>query len=66
MHFFKKLIDTSFFCSIHSFDLIFKVLLQLSITYIILELKIYTNTIVKYNSYIDTTKTLKSMRIARY
>ena len=30
--------------------------------YIILELKIYTNKIVKYNNYIDTTKTLRTVR----
>ena len=42
--------------------LIFKVLLQLSINYKILEHEIYTNTIVKYNNYIDTTKTLRIIR----
>ena len=42
--------------------LIFKVLLQLSIKYIILELKIYTNKIVKYNNYIETTKTLRTIK----
>ena len=30
--------------------------------YIILELKIYTNKIEKYNNYIDTTKTLRTIR----
>ena len=42
--------------------LIFKVLLQLSIKYIILEHKTYTNKIVKYNNCIDTTKTLRTIR----
>ena len=36
--------------------LIFKVILQLSIKYIILELKTYTNKIVKCNNYLNTTK----------
>ena len=36
--------------------LIFKVLLQLSIKYKILEIEIYTNKIVNYNNYIDTAK----------
>ena len=43
--------------------LIFKVLLQLSIKYKLLELEIYTNTIVKYNNnYIYTTKTSRTIR----
>ena len=42
--------------------LIFKVLLQLSIKYKILELEIYTNAIVKYNNYIDTTKALRTIK----
>ena len=46
------------FFIIYLFYLIFKALLQLSI----LELEIYTNTIVKYSNYIYTTKTLRTIR----
>ena len=41
---------------------ILKAPLQKSIKYIILGLNIYTNKIVKYNNYVDTTETLGTIR----
>ena len=49
---------SSQYVSIIVIYLILKVLSQFSIKYIILELKTCTNKIVKYNNFIDTTKTL--------
>ena len=54
------LTKTFFFFFIY---LIFKVLLQLTIKDIILELKTYTNKIVKCNNCLNTTKTLGTIRI---
>ena len=56
--------DLFFFCFFFFvIYLIFKVLLLLSIKYIILELKTYTKKIVKYNNYVNTTKSLGTIRI---